>query len=188
MSKQTFRKNLNSRTTKMKAILPAGEGAQTSVVSSIDQIDPPSTPSIYVLYLDRFSDDYVCIEDTLDFGTICRNTVSAAYFAYTKDKIDIYLNKRELGNFKEYNNVILIYILDRFYKVKYNNSDIYYIIYTIDEKTDTLLDKLDSIRENNSINYNKQVIVDKNNIDPFYRGYYQIFTDKGKVRIEILKS
>jgi hypothetical protein len=32
MSKQTFRKNINSRTTKMKAFLAAGEGAQTSVV------------------------------------------------------------------------------------------------------------------------------------------------------------
>ena len=36
MSKQTFRKNINSRITKMKAFLPAGEGAQTSVVSSLE--------------------------------------------------------------------------------------------------------------------------------------------------------
>ena len=92
------------------------------------------------------------------------------------------MNKRELGNFNEYNNVILIYILNRYYKVKYINSDNYYITYTIiDEKTDTLLDKLDSIRENNSI---KQVVVDKNNLAYGYRGVYQIFTDKGKVGIK----
>ena len=142
-----------------------------------------SMSSPIILFLDIIT--YDCIEDTIDgYSTMCRYTVSAAYFSYLLQNIDILLNKSELSNFNEYNNVILIYILDRFYKVKYNeiNSDNYYITYTIiDEKTDTLLDKLDSIRENNSI---KQVVVDKNNLAYGYRGVYQIFTDKGKVGIK----
>ena len=40
MSKQTFRKNINSRTTKMKAVLAAGKGAQTSAVVSLSSSQP----------------------------------------------------------------------------------------------------------------------------------------------------
>ena len=136
-----------------------------------------SMSSPIILFLDIIT--YDCIEDTIDgYSTMCRYTVSAAYFSYLLQNIDILLNKSELSNFNEYNNVILIYILNRFYKVKYINSDNYYIKYTIDEKTDTVLDNLDEIRKTN-----KQVVVAKNNTTQGVRGLYQIFTDKGKVRI-----
>ena len=145
--------------------------------STTDSSSTVSMSSPIILFLDIIT--YGCIEDTIDgYSTMCRYTVSAAYFSYLSQNIDILLNKSELSNFNEYNNVILIYILNRFYKVKYINSDNYYIKYTIDEKTDTVLDNLDKIRETN-----KQVVVAKNNTTQGVRGYYQIFTDKGKVRI-----
>ena len=155
---------------------------------TVSAISPPSPPSLppsnYILFLDKIK--YDCIEDDLRLGdgtvTYCRYTSSAAYFSYSylSQNIDIRFNKSDdLVKFGNYNNVIAIVIFDKVYTVKYKGmiSDIY-LNYTINEPKDTVLENLDKIRETS-----KQVVVNKNDTFDGDRGFYQIFTDKGKVRI-----
>jgi hypothetical protein len=155
---------------------------------TVSVISPPSPPSLpsssYILFLDKIN--YDCIEDRLGYGTgtYCRYTSSAAYFSYLSQNIDILFNKSaftsdDLDKFGNYNNIIAIFMLDKLYTVEYKEiiSNMY-IKYTINEPKDTVLENLDRIRETN-----KQVVVDKNNTNNGDRGFYQIFTEKGKVRV-----
>lgn len=138
-----------------------------------------SMSSPIILFLDIIT--YGCIEDTIDgYSTMCRYTASAAYFSYPSQNIDILFDKNAFpSDFDNYKNVIAIFILDKPFTVKYKEiiSNIY-IKYTIDQSKDDVLEYLDKIRETN-----KQVVVAKNITTQGDRGYYQIFTDKGKVRI-----
>ena len=113
-----------------------------------------------------------------------RDTISVAYFSYDYDymqSIDILINKSKFtsDDLDKIANIISIFILGKLYTVKYIKIiGNVYIKYTINEPKDTVLDYLDSIRETN-----KQVVVEKNNTTLGGRGFYQIFTNEGKVRI-----
>lgn len=154
-------------------------GSHNVSISSSPSSSSSSSSSRYILFLDKI--DYNCIEDPFNYGTICRGTIFAAYFFYLSQNIDIFLNKSAFtsDNLDKLDNVIAIFILDKLYTVEYKGRlGNLYIKYTINYPKDALLDNLDKIRETN-----KQVVVDKNNTTQGDRGFYQIFTDKGKVRI-----
>ena len=104
----------------------------SSTVFISSPITTPLPPPIYILILDKIN--YNCIEDRLDFGTICRGTIFAAYFFYLSQNIDILLNKSAFTSdkFDNYNNVIAIFILDKLYTVEYKGRlGNLYIKYTI---------------------------------------------------------
>jgi hypothetical protein len=138
-----------------------------------------STPPNYILFLDEIN--YACQEDA---NGICLGTASVAYFSYDSGQMqNIYIlfskSSFTSNDLDKIGNIISIFILGKLYTVKYKGiiSNIY-IKYTINEPKDTVLENLDRIRETN-----KQVVVEKNNTTQGDRGFYQIFTDKGKVRI-----
>ncbi len=168
-------KTFKTRSSVMRDVVKSMDNYGSYTVSVISPPSPP--PPSYILFLDKIN--YDCIEDSIGPYTYCRYTSSAAYFYYLSQNIDILFNKSAFDNFGNYNNIIVIFILDKLYTVKHkeiiNNM---YIKYTINEPKDTVLENLDRIRETN-----KQVVVDKNNTTQGDRGFYQIFTDKGKVRI-----
>ena len=112
-------------------------------------------------------------------------TGSAAYFYYLSQNIDINFNKSAFtsDNFDNYKDVIAIFILDKLYTVEYKGISDLYITYTINGLKNTVLDNLDRISKTN-----KQVVVYKNNTTQDYRGFYQIFTDKGKVRAALFMT
>ena len=143
-----------------------------SINSSPSSSSSSSSSSSYILFLDKIT--YNCIED----GTICMGTGSAAYFYYLSQNIDINFNKIAFtsDNFYNYKDVIAIFILDKLYTVEYKGISDLYITYTINGLKNTVLDNLDRISKTN-----KQVAQD-------YRGFYQIFTDKGKVRAALFMT
>ena len=160
---------------------------------SINLISPPPYLLLNINKIDK------CIEDDLD---ICLGTASVAYLDFDFDNpfdVDIFFSKssftsNDLGKIGNYNNITAINVLNEVkYSVTYKETitnnivssnttglpseDDMYIKYTINEKNDTVLNKLDKIRETN-----KQVLVNKNNTSQDRREYL-IFTDKGKVQI-----
>jgi len=166
--------------------------------SSNYSINPSSSsPSNYILNLNKISKN--CEEYPVGSGIICRDTISAAYFSYGTGQMYILFDKSafsdDLGKIGNYKNITAINVLNEVkYSVTYKETitkispvsntsglpseDDMYIKYTINENKDTVINKLNKIRETN-----KQVWVDKNDTSQGDQGFYLIFTDKGKVQI-----
>jgi hypothetical protein len=174
-------KIFKTRSGDMKRVNKSTNINETSTITSLASINTSSSSSspTYTLLFEKINNCDRFYSDDVGVGSgVCEGAVTTGYFQYDQNSSIIYIY---LSNDRPYfkqqgldlDSIKKINILNQItFSIKYDSINGPYYIYKFQDSRDTVLNKLDTLilEKNNQI-----VKQDKF----FYKGLYQIFTDKG---------